>query len=59
MAGEMLFLANHGVDFLRLDAVAFIWKKPGTSCESLPQAHTLIRAFNAVCPLAAPSLLLA
>ncbi|MFO1036245.1 MAG: amylosucrase [Geminicoccaceae bacterium] len=57
MAGEMLFLANQGVDFLRMDAVAFIWKKLGTSCESLPQAHTLIRAFNAVCRLAAPSLL--
>ncbi len=57
MAGEMLFLANLGVDFLRMDAVAFIWKKLGTTCESLPQAHTLIRAFNAVCRIAAPSLL--
>jgi amylosucrase len=57
MAGEMLFLANQGVDFLRMDAVAFIWKKLGTACESLPQAHTLIRVFNAVCRLAAPSLL--
>lgn len=57
MAGEMLFLANQGVDFLRMDAVAFIWKQLGTPCESLPQAHTLIRAFNAVCRLAAPSLL--
>ena len=57
MAGEMLFLANLGVDFLRMDAVAFIWKKLGTSCESLPQAHILIRAFNAVCRIAAPSLL--
>ena len=57
MAGEMLFLANQGIDFLRMDAVAFIWKKLGTTCESLPQAHTLIRAFNAVCRLAAPSLL--
>jgi amylosucrase len=57
MAGEMLLLANHGVEFLRMDAVAFIWKKLSTTCESLPQAHTLIRAFNAVCRLAAPSLL--
>ncbi len=57
MAQEMLFLANQGVDFLRMDAVAFIWKKLGTTCESLPEAHTLIRAFNAVCRIAAPSLL--
>ena len=57
MAGEMLFLANLGVDFLRMDAVAFIWKKIGTTCESLPEAHILIRAFNALCRIAAPSLL--
>jgi amylosucrase len=53
----MLFLANQGVDILRMDAVAFIWKELGTTCESLPQAHWLIQAFNAVCRLAAPSLL--
>jgi glycosidase len=57
MAEEMLFLANQGVECLRLDAVAFIWKQMGTSCENLPQAHTLIRAFNAVARIAAPSLL--
>lgn len=57
MAGEMLFLANQGVDILRMDAVAFIWKRLGTPCENLPEAHTLLRAFNAVCRLAAPSLL--
>lgn len=57
MAGEMLFLANQGVEFLRMDAVAFIWKRLGTSCESLPEAHLLLRAFNAVLRIAAPSLL--
>ncbi|WP_104172882.1 alpha-amylase family protein [Arthrobacter sp. Y81] len=57
MAGEMLFLANQGVEILRMDAVAFIWKQLGTPCENLPKAHTLLQAFNAVCRLAAPSLL--
>ena len=57
MAGEMLFLANQGVDILRMDAVAFIWKQLGTPSENLPEAHLLLRAFNAVCRLAAPSLL--
>ena len=56
MAGEMLFLANQGVEILRMDAVAFIWKQLGTACENLPEAHLLLRAFNAVCRLAAPSL---
>ncbi len=57
MLDELLFIANTGVDILRLDAVAFIWKKLGTSCENLPEAHTLIRAFNAIARVAAPGLL--
>lgn len=57
MAEEMLFLANVGVDVLRMDAVAFIWKQLGTNCENLPEAHLLIQAFNAVARIAAPSLL--
>ncbi|MFP4165587.1 MAG: alpha-amylase family glycosyl hydrolase [Opitutales bacterium] len=56
MAAEMLFLANTGVEILRLDAVAFIWKRMGTSCENLPEAHCLIQAFNSLCRIAAPSL---
>lgn len=57
MAEEMLFLANQGVEVIRLDAVAFIWKEIGTSCENLPGAHRLIRAFNAVARIASPALL--
>lgn len=57
MAGEMLFLANQGVEVLRMDAVAFIWKRLGTACESLPEAHLLLQAFNAVLSMAAPGLL--
>ncbi|MDP5205989.1 alpha-amylase family glycosyl hydrolase [Alishewanella sp. SMS8] len=56
MAEEMLFLANQGAAVLRLDALAFVWKEAGTSCENLPKAHTLIRAFNAVAAIAAPAL---
>lgn len=57
MAGEMLFLANQGVEILRMDAVAFIWKRLGTACESLPEAHLLLQAFNAVLRIAAPAVL--
>ncbi len=56
MAGEMLFLANQGVEVLRLDAVAFLWKKLGTNCENLPEAHQLIQAFNALVRIAAPAM---
>jgi amylosucrase len=57
MAGEMLAIANLGAEILRMDAVAFVWKRLGTSCENLPEAHTLIRAFSALVRIAAPSLL--
>ena len=56
MVVEMLFLANQGIDVLRLDAVAFIWKEMGTTCENLPQAHMIIQAFNLACRIAAPSM---
>ena len=57
MAGEMLFLANLGVDVLRLDAVAFIWKTLGTTCESQPNAFKLVEAFNLIARISAPSML--
>ncbi len=57
MLEELLFLANAGVEVMRLDAVAFIWKQMGTSCENLPEAHMLIQAFNAMIRIAAPALI--
>jgi len=56
MLEELLFLANVGVEVLRLDAVAFVWKELGTNCENLPQAHAIIRAFNALVRIAAPGM---
>lgn len=41
---------------LRLDTVPFLWKKPGTPCENLPEAHLVVRALNAAAAIAAPSL---
>src|SRR5438067_1222312 len=57
MAEEMLFIANAGVEFLRLDAVAFIWKRMGTNCENQPEAHQIIQAFNSIARIAAPAML--
>jgi amylosucrase/maltose alpha-D-glucosyltransferase/alpha-amylase len=56
MAGEMLFLANAGVEIVRMDAVPFLWKEKGTNCENLPKAHLLIQAFNTIARIAAPAL---
>jgi amylosucrase len=56
MAEEMLFLANQGVEVLRLDAVAFLWKRLGTNCENQPEAHQIIQAFNLLIRITAPAL---
>ena len=57
MLEELLFIAATGVDVVRLDAIAFVWKRMGTSCENLPEAHTLVQAFNRLCRVAAPGLI--
>ncbi|WP_342782233.1 amylosucrase [Thiohalocapsa marina] len=56
MLEEMLFLANQGVEILRLDAVAFVWKRLGTNSQNLPEAHWVIQAFNALVKIAAPAM---
>lgn len=43
MIDIIFFYANLGVDILRIDAPAFIWKQIGTSCQNLPEAHTILR----------------
>ncbi|MDP2323634.1 MAG: alpha-glucosidase C-terminal domain-containing protein, partial [Gammaproteobacteria bacterium] len=51
-----LFLANRGVEVLRLDAIAFTWKEIGTGCQNLEGAHCLVQAFNAIKAIVAPAL---
>ena len=57
IADIMLFLANKGVDVLRLDAVAFMWKRMGTRCQSEPEVHMILQALRAVCRIVCPSVL--
>jgi amylosucrase len=58
MLAAMFRLANRGIDVLRLDAVPFLWKRPGTDCQNQPEAHLLLQAFRALTRLAAPGLVL-
>ncbi len=53
----MLFLANRGVDVLRLDAVAFMWKRMGTRCQSEPEVHMLLQALRACSRIATPAVI--
>lgn len=54
----ILYLANQGVEILRMDAVAFMWKRLGTDSQNQPEAHYLLQAFRALSRIAAPALLL-
>lgn len=58
MTENMLFLANAGIDVIRLDAVPYIWKELGTSCRNLPQVHTIVRMMRMICEIVCPSVLL-
>ena len=58
MTENLLYLANRGVDIVRLDAVPYIWKELGTNCRNLPQVHTLVRMMNISCRIVCPSVLL-
>lgn len=57
IAEVMFFLANKGVDILRLDAVAFMWKRMGTKCQSEPEVHMILQALRAVCRIVCPAVL--
>lgn len=54
----LLFYVARGARFIRLDAIAFLWKEPGTCCIHLPQTHRIIRLMRAVLDRCAPEVLL-
>lgn len=58
MTDNLLYLANRGVDIIRLDAIPYIWKQLGTNCRNLPQVHILTRIMNIACRIVCPSVLL-
>lgn len=53
----LLNLANKGVDIVRLDAVAFMWKKLGTTSQNLDEAHIILQLFKACAKIVAPGVL--
>lgn len=58
MLDNIFFYANLGVDILRIDAPAFIWKQLGTTCQNLPQAHTLLQLIKICVQMATPGMAL-
>jgi amylosucrase len=53
----VLFLANVGVDCLRLDAIAFLWKRLGTSCQNQPEVHDIVAALRAAVRITTPGVI--
>ena len=51
----LLTYLQHGATFLRLDAIAYLWKEIGTPCINLPQAHGVIQFLRAALNEVAPS----
>jgi len=51
----ILDLANAGVEVLRLDAIAFLWKRMGTDCQGQPEVHSLTQILRGVTRIVAPA----
>jgi glucosylglycerate phosphorylase len=50
----LLMYAERGAQFIRLDAIAYLWKEIGTSCIHLPQTHAVIQFLRAAIDEVAP-----
>ena len=55
---NLLFWVERGVDGFRADAIPYIWKEEGTTCENLPKTHTVVKFFRGVLEAVRPGMLL-
>ncbi len=58
MMYNFLYLANRGIDIIRIDAVPYIWKELNTQCRNLPQVHTIVRMMRIISEIVCPGVLL-
>lgn len=58
MMYNFLYLANRGIDIIRIDAVPYIWKELNTPCRNLPQVHTIVRLMRMISEIVCPGVLL-
>ena len=58
MMYNFLYLANRGIDIIRIDAVPYIWKELNTSCRNLLQVHTIVRMMRMIGEIVCPGILL-
>ncbi len=58
MMYNFLYIANAGIDVIRLDAVPYIWKELGTNCRNLPKVHSIVRMMRMIGEIVCPGILL-
>ena len=58
MMYNFLYLANRGIDIIRIDAVPYFRKELNTSCRNLPQVHTIVRMMRMISEIVCPGVLL-
>lgn len=58
MTGVLLEYVARGAELIRLDAIGYLWKEPGTRCIHLPQAHTVVQLWRSALDAVAPDVLL-
>jgi maltose alpha-D-glucosyltransferase/alpha-amylase len=58
MTRNFLYWLTQGVDGFRADAIPYLWKEDGTTCENHPTTHTVVKFFRAVLDYVRPHTLL-
>ena len=58
MTDVLLAYVERGASLIRLDAIGYLWKEPGTACIHLPNTHRIVQLWRAVLDVAAPDVLL-
>jgi len=54
----LLFYVEQGAEIIRLDAIAYLWKRPGTSCIHLEETHRVVKLMRCVLDAVAPGVIL-
>ncbi|MCL7453011.1 MAG: alpha-amylase family glycosyl hydrolase [Anaerolineae bacterium] len=54
----LLFYVEKGAEIIRLDAIAYLWKKIGTSCIHLEETHRVVKLLRCVLEAVAPGTIL-
>ncbi len=58
MIEVLLYYVQKGARYMRLDAVAYLWKEIGTSCIHLRQVHDMVKLYRSILDLVAPEVVI-